>query len=51
MLIIPVIGEEHNKIINYLELCDDIISYGIFINKIELHSKSPYNTSEDIFVY
>jgi len=47
MLIIPVIGKTENLEIRYSELCDIIINYGIFINKIELHPKNPYDTSED----
>jgi len=48
-LLIPEIGKKDNQKINHKELCDTIISYGIFINKIELHPKSPYDTSEDTF--
>ena len=49
MLIISVIGKTENFKINHRELYDTIITYGIFINKIDLHPKSPYDPSEDTF--
>lgn len=48
-LIIPVIGKKDALELNHAKLCEVIISYGIFINKIELHPKSPYDISEDTF--
>ena len=47
MLVVPVIGEEEPLKIKHQELCDFIISYGVFINKIKIHPKSPYEISED----
>ncbi|MBY8992712.1 MAG: hypothetical protein KGD58_18355 [Candidatus Lokiarchaeota archaeon] len=48
-LIIPKVGEEDTLRIHYEILCDKIITYGIFINKIGLHPKSHYDISEDTF--
>lgn len=47
MLLIPTIGKKEPLKINHKEMCDFIISYGVFINKIKLHPKSPYEISED----
>jgi len=47
MLVVPAIGEEEPLKIKHQELCDFIISYGVFINKIKIHPKSPYEISED----
>jgi hypothetical protein len=47
---IPAIGNEKGKNIDYREKREKMIDYGVFINKIKLHTNSPYDESEDVFV-
>ena len=49
-IIIPAIGNEKGKFIDYREKREKMINYGVFINKIKLHPHSPYDESEDVFV-
>lgn len=49
-IVIPAIGNEKRKYIDYREKCEKMINYGVFINKIKLHPHSPYDESEDVFV-
>ncbi|KKN67842.1 hypothetical protein LCGC14_0457220 [marine sediment metagenome] len=47
---IPNINNKKGKRFDYREKREKMITYGVFINKIKLHTYSPYNESEDIFV-
>lgn len=47
---IPTIGNEKGVKFNYIEKREKMITYGVFINKIKLHSYSQYDVSEDLFV-
>lgn len=49
-IVIPAIGNEKGKCIDYREKLEKMINYGVFINKIKLHPYSPYDESEDVFV-
>ena len=47
---IPKIGKEAGKRIEYKDKREKIITYGLFVNKINLHLTSPYVFDEDVFV-
>lgn len=46
---IPTIGNEKGVKFNYIEKREKMVTYGVFINKIRLHSHNPYDLLEDLF--
>ena len=46
-LVLQEIGKKNKTKVNYTKLCETIISYGILVNKIELHPENRYDKDED----
>lgn len=49
-ILFSIVNKKEKVKINHEEMYKKILTYGVFINKIQLHPSSPYDDEEDLFI-